>query len=122
MLKATRNEALLKRLRETSENIEDARIIEQTKKTNGNKPRIPWSQIKKDLYWTLILNYLNRMSIQYKRANWMIRLSPAKILSRALFLPSLPYGAIQNYCRLFLLEYLYTRKFQTNNGRQSFVG
>jgi len=40
--------ALMKRMRETIEDIEDARIIEQAKRANGNKPRIPWSQVKKE--------------------------------------------------------------------------
>jgi len=41
--------ALLRRMQETIEDIEDARTIERSKAANGNKPRIPWSQIKKDL-------------------------------------------------------------------------
>ena len=35
-------------MRETIEDIEDARIIEQAKRANGSKPRIPWSQVKKE--------------------------------------------------------------------------
>ena len=35
--------------KETIEDIEDARIIERAKAAHGNKPRIPWSQVKKDL-------------------------------------------------------------------------
>ena len=41
--------ALLRQLRETVEDIEDARIIERAKKVHGNEPRIPWSQAKKEL-------------------------------------------------------------------------
>ena len=41
--------ALLHRMQETIEDIEDARIIERAKEANGNKPRIPWSQVKKEL-------------------------------------------------------------------------
>lgn len=44
----TQAKALMKRMRETIEDIEDARIIEQAKRANGNKPRIPWSQVKKE--------------------------------------------------------------------------
>ena len=40
---------LLRQMRETIEDIEDARTIERAKLANGNKPRIPWSQIKKEL-------------------------------------------------------------------------
>jgi hypothetical protein len=36
-------------MRETIEDIEGARTIERTKRANGNKPRIPWSQVKKEL-------------------------------------------------------------------------
>ena len=41
--------ALLRQLRETVEDIEDARIIERAKKANGKQPRIPWAQAKKEL-------------------------------------------------------------------------
>ena len=41
--------ALLRQMRETIEDVEDARIIERAKKAHGNKPRIPWSQVKKNL-------------------------------------------------------------------------
>jgi len=34
---------------ETIEGIEDARTIELVKRANGNKPRIPWAQVKKEL-------------------------------------------------------------------------
>jgi hypothetical protein len=45
----TQAKALLRRMRQTVEDIEDARIIERAKRANGNKPRIPWSQVKKEL-------------------------------------------------------------------------
>ena len=40
---------LLRQLRETVEDIEDARIIERAKKAHGKQPRIPWAQAKKEL-------------------------------------------------------------------------
>ena len=40
---------LLRQLRETIEDIEDARTIERAKRANANKPRIPWVQVKKEL-------------------------------------------------------------------------
>ena len=40
---------LMRQMRETIEGIEDARTIERAKRSNGNKPRIPWSQVKKEL-------------------------------------------------------------------------
>ncbi len=40
---------LLRQMRETVEDIEDARTIERAKRANANKPRIPWSQVKKEL-------------------------------------------------------------------------
>ena len=40
---------LLRQMRATVEDIEDARTIERAKRANGNKPRIPWSQVKKQL-------------------------------------------------------------------------
>jgi hypothetical protein len=40
---------LLRELSRTIEDIEDARTIERVKKANGNKPRIPWAQVKKEL-------------------------------------------------------------------------
>jgi len=43
------SKALLRQMRETIEDVEDARIIERAKKAHGNKPRIPWSQVKKNL-------------------------------------------------------------------------
>ena len=41
--------ALLRKMSQTVEDIEDARTIERAKRTNGSKPRIPWSQVKKEL-------------------------------------------------------------------------
>ena len=41
--------ALLREMRETVEDIEDARIIERAKKRHGTRPRIPWAQAKKEL-------------------------------------------------------------------------
>ena len=41
---------LLRQMRETVEDIEDARTIERAKRANGNKPRIPWAQVKKELH------------------------------------------------------------------------
>ena len=40
---------LLRRMRQTVQDIEDARTIERAKRANGNKPRIPWAQVKKEL-------------------------------------------------------------------------
>ena len=40
---------LLRQMRETIEDIEDARTIERAKRANGNHPRIPWAQVKKEL-------------------------------------------------------------------------
>ena len=41
--------ALLRQMRETVADIEDARTIERAKRANGNKPRIPWADVKKEL-------------------------------------------------------------------------
>jgi len=41
--------ALLRQMRQTVEDVEDARIIERAKIAHGNKPRIPWSQVKKEV-------------------------------------------------------------------------
>ncbi len=41
--------ALLRQMRETIEDVEDARIIERAKRASGNKPRIPWFQVKQNL-------------------------------------------------------------------------
>jgi hypothetical protein len=40
---------LLRQLRRTVEDIEDARTIERAKRANRNKPRIPWALVKKEL-------------------------------------------------------------------------
>ena len=40
---------LLRELRDTVADIEDARIIERAKKAHGKQARIPWSQVKKEL-------------------------------------------------------------------------
>ena len=42
--------ALLREMRETVADIEDARTIERAKRANGNKPRIPWADVKKELH------------------------------------------------------------------------
>ena len=41
--------ALLRRMSQTVEDIEDARTIERAKRANGSKPRIPLAQVKKEL-------------------------------------------------------------------------
>ena len=41
--------ALLRRMSQTVEDIEDARTIERAKRANASKPRIPWAQVKKEL-------------------------------------------------------------------------
>jgi len=40
---------LLRQMRDTVEDIEDARTIERVKKAHGHRPRIPWSGAKKEL-------------------------------------------------------------------------
>ena len=40
---------LLRQMRETVEDIEDARTIERAKRANGSERRIPWAQVKKEL-------------------------------------------------------------------------
>ncbi len=40
---------LLRRMRVTVEDIEDARTIERAKRANANQPRIPWAQARKEL-------------------------------------------------------------------------
>lgn len=35
-------------MRQTVEDLEDARTIERAKSAHGQKPRIPWSQVKKE--------------------------------------------------------------------------
>ena len=41
--------ALLRRMSQTVEDIEDARTIERAKRANGSKPRVPWARVKKEL-------------------------------------------------------------------------
>lgn len=41
--------ALLRKMSQTVEDIEDARTIERAKRANGNKARISWAQVKKEL-------------------------------------------------------------------------
>jgi hypothetical protein len=41
---------LLRQMRETVADIEDARTIERVKRANGNKRTIPWQQVKKELH------------------------------------------------------------------------
>jgi hypothetical protein len=41
--------SLLRQMSRTVEDIEDAKTIERAKRANGSKPRIPWSQVKKEL-------------------------------------------------------------------------
>lgn len=38
---------LMRQMRQTVEDIEDARIIERAKRAHGQKSRIPWSEVKK---------------------------------------------------------------------------
>ena len=45
----TQARTLLRQMRQTVEDIEDARTIERAKRANGGKARVPWSQIKKAL-------------------------------------------------------------------------
>jgi hypothetical protein len=40
--------SIMRRMRQTVEDVEDARTIEQAKRAHGQKPRIPWSQVKKE--------------------------------------------------------------------------
>ena len=41
--------ALLRQMRQTIKNIEDARTIAGAKRTTRSKRRIPWTQVKKEL-------------------------------------------------------------------------
>ena len=41
--------ALLREMRETVADIEDARTIERAKRENGNKPRIGWADVKRQV-------------------------------------------------------------------------
>ncbi len=45
----TQAKILLRQMSRTVEDIEDARTIERAKRANGGKPRIPWSQVKREL-------------------------------------------------------------------------
>lgn len=45
----TQAKTLLRQMRQTVEDVEDARTIERAKSAHGNKPRIPWSQVKKEV-------------------------------------------------------------------------
>ena len=38
----------MRQMRQTVEDVEDARTIERTKRAHGTKPRIPWAQVKKE--------------------------------------------------------------------------
>ncbi|HEY2328851.1 MAG TPA: hypothetical protein VGI63_03445 [Verrucomicrobiae bacterium] len=40
---------LLRQMSRTVEDIEDARTIERSKRANAGKPRVAWSQVKKEL-------------------------------------------------------------------------
>ena len=40
---------LMREMRRTVEDIEDARTIKRAKRANGSKPRIPWAQVKREL-------------------------------------------------------------------------
>ena len=40
---------LLRQMRETVADIEDARTIERAEQAQGKRPRIPWAQAKKEL-------------------------------------------------------------------------
>ena len=40
---------LLRQMRETVEDIEDARTIERAKRANAGRARIPWGQARKEL-------------------------------------------------------------------------
>ena len=39
---------LMRELRQTVEDVEDGLTIERAKSAHGKKPRIPWSQVKKE--------------------------------------------------------------------------
>jgi len=45
----TQAKALLRQMRQTVEDIEDARTIERAKRANGGKQRAPWAQVKREL-------------------------------------------------------------------------
>ena len=40
---------LMRQMRATVEDIEDACAIERSKRANANQPRIPWAQARKEL-------------------------------------------------------------------------
>lgn len=40
--------SILRQMHQTVADIEDARIIERARRAQGKKPRIPWSQVKKE--------------------------------------------------------------------------
>ena len=44
----TQAKSLLRRMRQTVEDIEDAQTIERAKSAHGKKPRIPWPQVKRE--------------------------------------------------------------------------
>ena len=44
----TQARSIVCRMRETVEDIEEARTSERAKTAHGNKPRIPWAQVKKE--------------------------------------------------------------------------
>ena len=44
----TEAKSLLRRMHQTVEDVEDARTIERAKRAHGDKPRIPWAQVKKE--------------------------------------------------------------------------
>ena len=44
----TQAKSPLRQVRQTVADIEDARTSERAKSTQGKKPRIPWSQVKKE--------------------------------------------------------------------------
>ena len=44
----TQAKSLMRQMRQTGEDEEDARTIERAKSAHGNKPRIPWLQVKKE--------------------------------------------------------------------------
>jgi hypothetical protein len=43
----TQAKSLMRRMRQTVADIEDARTIERAKRAHGKKARIPWAQAKK---------------------------------------------------------------------------
>ena len=45
----TQAKTLLRQMRQTVEDIEDAHAIERAKKAHGQRARIPWAQAKKEL-------------------------------------------------------------------------